>query len=111
VKLNQTPIVVAAGANSVAIPTDSRQNTQQYGISVVITGSPTYTVAYTLDDVYAPGYNPATGNWTAITALSAQTTTKQVPYQGQATAFQLQVAAGTGSAAIQVWQADSAMGA
>lgn len=36
-------------------------------------GTLTYTVEYTLDDVFANGYAPASGVWTAVTGMSAQT--------------------------------------
>jgi hypothetical protein len=46
-------------------------------LNVVVTGSITYTVQYTFDDVFAAGYNPnaAGANWTDHPTLGTQTTT------------------------------------
>jgi hypothetical protein len=46
------------------------------GVTLSAGASLTYNVEYTFDDVFAQNYNPATGNWTVLTALSAQTTSK-----------------------------------
>jgi hypothetical protein len=45
--------------------------------ALIVSGTPTYTIQFTFDDVFAPGYDPATGNWfnhpdaTSITINSA----------------------------------------
>lgn len=113
-KLNSSPIVVTGVGVSVPIPTDSRAATQVYGISCVISAANvcTYDVQYTIDDVYAPGYNPATGNWTIVTVFPATTAaTQQSSVTQFATAFRLNVLTSTGTVSIQVWQADNTLGA
>ena len=47
-------------------------------LSVVVTGTITYSVQYTFDNVFAAGYDPnaASANWTDHPTLGTQTTTK-----------------------------------
>lgn len=53
-----------------AIPLDIYRDPFNCTIQCVITGGPTYSVQYTLDDVYAPGYNPAAGNWFPLAGIT-----------------------------------------
>lgn len=59
-------------------PIDHYVSPANIALSVVVTGTITYTVQYTFDDVFAAGYNPNAGsaNWTAHPTLGTQTTTK-----------------------------------
>jgi len=57
-------------------PIDYYISPANIALSVVVTGSITYTVQYTFDDVFAEGYVPASGNWTDHPTLGTQTTTK-----------------------------------
>ena len=57
-------------------PIDHYVSPANIALNVVVTGSITYTVQYTFDDVFAAGYDPANGNWTNHPTLVTQTTTK-----------------------------------
>jgi hypothetical protein len=59
-------------------PIDHYVSPANIALNVVVTGTITYTVQYTFDDVFAAGYNPNAGsaNWTNHPTLVTQTTTK-----------------------------------
>jgi hypothetical protein len=59
------PVVVTqtGTGTSPVIITDYIQTPFNASISTVVTGTVTYTIQHTFDDVYAANYNPATGNW------------------------------------------------
>jgi hypothetical protein len=74
-------------------------------LAVVVTGTITYTVQYTYDDVFAPNYNPATGNWLPHPSLTAQTATKDSNIAYPVRGVRLTTSAGTGTATLTVIQA------
>ena len=113
-KLNLAPLVVTGVGVSAPIPTDSRAGSPTFGISCVVSAANvcTYEVQYTIDDVFAQGYNPATGNWTIVPAFPATTAATQQSSVSQfATAFRLNVLTSTGTVSIQIFQSDSMLGA
>jgi hypothetical protein len=57
-------------------PIDHYVSPANIALNVVVTGTITYTVQYTFDNVFANGYDPASGNWTNHPTLATQTTTK-----------------------------------
>ena len=73
-------IIGGAGTQVVSrvCPIDHYISPANISLNVVVTGTITYTVQYTFDDVFAAGYNPnaAGANWTDHPTLGAQTTTK-----------------------------------
>lgn len=81
--------------NDVPIPLDIYLTPFNITIQCVISGGPTYTVQYTDDDVFAVGYNPATGNWTNHANLTAQTGNSIGTIISTVTAIRLQVTAVT----------------
>jgi len=74
-------------------------------LGVTVSGTVTYTVQYTFDDVFAAGFNPATANWVDHPSLTAQTGSKDsniaYPVQG----IRLNVTAGTGTTRLTIIQA------
>ena len=70
--------LAAAGQSSPFVLNQAGPSPFNVGIGCAISAgaSLTYSVEYTFDDVYASNYNPATGNWTALTGLTAQTASK-----------------------------------
>ena len=74
-------------------------------LNIVVSGTITYTVQYTFDDVFAAGYNPATGNWTNHPSLTAQTTTKDSNIAYPVRGVRLTTSAGTGTATLTIIQA------
>lgn len=92
--------------NDVPVPMDLYQRPFNVSIAVTVTGTITYSVQWTLDDVFAPGYNPATGNWFAAAAnLTAKSDNEAGSLISPVTAIQLITTAGTGTATMRVAQA------
>jgi len=71
-------IIGGAGTQVVSrvCPIDHYVSPANIALNVVVTGSITYTVQYTFDNVFAADYDPANGNWTNHPTLVTQTTTK-----------------------------------
>jgi hypothetical protein len=79
------------------------------GMAVVVSGTLTYTVQHTFDDVFAPGFDPATATWIDHSTLAAQSTTKDSNYAFPVRGIRLNVTAYTnGSATINLVQAGAA---
>ena len=90
---------------SPALPLDVYQTPFNISIQVRVTGIANYTVQYTFDSIFANGYNPATGNWTNHSQLTAQTTTADSNIAFPCTAIRLMQSTGTGATTITVIQA------
>lgn len=99
----------AAGAQSPFILNQAGPSPFNVGIGCAISAGATltYSVEYTFDDVFAPSYDPATGNWTALTGLTAQTATKDSNIAYPVMAIRLNVTAYTsGSVTMTAIQAN-----
>ena len=74
-------------------------------LSVIVSGTITYTVQYTFDNVFAANFNPSTATWTDHPSLTSQSTTLSsniaYPVQG----IRLKTTAGTGTATLTMIQA------
>jgi hypothetical protein len=72
-------IIGGSGAQTVSpvYAVDHYISPANISLNVVVTGTITYTVQYTFDDVFAAGYNPNAGsaNWTNHPTLAAKTAT------------------------------------
>lgn len=92
---------IGAIAASAPLVVDSRGNQNRLGI-MVTSGTATYTVQMTADDVFAPGYNPASGNWFSVpaAALVAATTSQMAEVTCPCTALRLNVTAWTSGAVV-----------
>jgi hypothetical protein len=101
------PVVlsVTGVGNSAVDPLDHYLTPFNVSLAVVVTGTITYTVQYTYDDVFAPNYNPATGNWLPHPSLTAQTATKDSNIAYPVRGVRLTTSAGTGTATLTVIQA------
>jgi hypothetical protein len=91
--------------NSAVCPVDIYVAPVNIGLNVVVTGTITYTVQYTFDDVFAAGYDPATGNWTAHPTLTLQTTTKDSNIAYPVRGIRLNTSSGSGTAALTIIEA------
>lgn len=85
--------------NGRALPLDYGVAPTNYALAVIVTGTVTYTVQHTFDDVYASTFNEATATWfdNDATALVAATTSQDGNYAFPPTATRIQITAGTGS--------------
>ena len=69
------------------------------GYGTVLSGTPTYAIQYTFDDVLADGYNPATGNWFVISGTAGSAAVSgsfTIPCRG----LRLAYVSGTGSVTV-----------
>ena len=88
------------------VPLDHYLTPFNIGLCVIVTGSVTYTVQHTFDDLQAVGYTPASGTWFNHPDMTSQTTTKDANYAFPVTAIRVSTAAGsTGSVNFVVIQA------
>lgn len=75
-------------------------------IAVCVTGAATYNVEYTLDDVYAAAFVPASATWFNHPTLAAgQTTTKDCQITWPVTGIRINQTAGANTTAATVLQA------
>jgi hypothetical protein len=96
---------VTGVANTPSAALDYYINPFNVSLSALVTGTVTYTVYYTFDDISVPGWTVATGNWTAHPTLTAQVATKDANIAYPVTAVYLAITAGTGSVRLNVIQA------
>lgn len=90
----------------VPIPLDIYLKPFSVSIAVTVTGTITYSVQWTEDDIFAAGYNPAAGNWFAAAAnLTGAVDNQAGSLQAPVTAVRLITTAGTGTATMRVVQA------
>jgi len=100
--------VTVTGVNvSVPIPMDFLSAQFEVGIGCIISGTATYTVEHTFDDVYAPGFVPASATWFPNTGLTARTTNSDGNYAFPVQAIRLNVSASTGSVTMRVIQTNA----
>ena len=74
------------------------------GLAVIVSGTITFKVQYTFDDIFASTYVPGSGNWFDHPTLTGSASANSnVSYP--ATGIRLITTAGTGSATLTVIQA------
>jgi hypothetical protein len=100
------PVTVSVtGVNvSQVIPLDWNSSPFNVGVGCIVSGTVTYTVEHTFDDVFAPTFVPASANWLPNTGLTAQTASKDGNYAFPVRGIRLNVTAGTGSVTMTVLQ-------
>jgi len=95
-------------ADSPLIPMDVNQSPFSVGVAVAVSAgaSLTYTVQHTFDDIWAPGFNPATAVWYSNASLATKTTSLDGNYAYPVTAIRLSVSIyASGTATLTVIQA------
>lgn len=95
-----TQTVTGVGSSPV-IPMDSRAKVFNVGFGCEVTGTATYTVQHTFDDIYNPAITPV---WFPHQYVAAQTTNQNGNYAFPISAMQLVITAGTGSVTINILQ-------
>lgn len=103
--MRPTVFTVTGVGTSNVCPTDHYISPYNVALNVVVSGTINYTVQYTFDDVFALGYNPATGNWTDHPSLTAQTATKDSNISYPVTGIRIKTNSGSGSATLTIIQA------
>ena len=100
-------VTVSSQAASNPIPMDTYIDPFNVSIRVDVAGGSTltYSVQHTFDDVFADGYDPATGVWTDNDTLTGDTASGESNYAFPVTAIRLNVTAHTtGSATMTLIQ-------
>lgn len=94
-------VTVSSATTSSWIPVDHTQTAFAIGLGCVVTGTATYSVEHTFDDIYNPDVTP-----TAFThaSIASATTSQDGNYAFPIRAVRLNVAATTGSVAMTVIQ-------
>ena len=87
------------------IPLDHYISPFNVGLGVSITGTVTYTVQHTFDDVFADNYNPATGTWFNHPTLALLTASSDGNYAFPVRGIRLNVTAGSGTVRLTAIQA------
>lgn len=99
-----TVSVTGAGVSN-PLPQDHYISPFNIGFGVTVSGTVTYSVQHTFDDVFAAGYNPATGTWFNHPDATGLTANVDGNYAFPVTAIRLSVGAGTGTATLTTIQA------
>lgn len=101
-----TPIVLTqtgVGATGVATM-DHYMPVFNVSIGAVVSGTATYTVQHTFDDVFALNFNPSTATWFSHETLVSQTTTQDGNYAFPVRGIRVNVTAGSGTVTTTIIQ-------
>jgi hypothetical protein len=93
--------------NGKAIPLDYMVSPANWALAVIVTGTVTYTVQHTFDDVFSLSFVEATATWFDhdSSALVAASMNQDGNYAFPPTATRIQITAGTGSVVYDIIQA------
>ena len=95
-------IISQTGTGSSAwVPVDPTQNQFGIGFGVVVSGTVTYTIQHTFDDVFDTDVTPTAFDHASV---AGQTTNQDGNYAFPIAAIRVQVTAGTGSATLTALQ-------
>lgn len=86
-------------------PLDWRITPFQITLAADVTGTATFTVEYTSDDVFSATFNAATALWFPVTGMSAATADASATLISPVTAIRMRQTAGNGSVRLRVQQA------
>ena len=95
--------VSGAPTNGTVIPLDIYLD-GEVALGVVVTGTITFTVEYTYDDVWDENFNPATATWFSVTGLTGGSADADAVLTAPPRAVRIRTTAGTGSAVLAVIQ-------
>lgn len=84
-------------------PVNYNQSNFKIGLGVVVSGTVTYTIQHTFDDVYDPSVTPVAFDHDTLATLSANADGN---YAYPIRAIRVTVSAGTGTAALTIIQGD-----
>ena len=102
--MRQVVFTVTGVGESQVYPVDTYISPSNMGLAVLVTGTITYKVQYTFDNVFAPTYVAASGNWfDHPTLVGSASGNSNIAYP--VTGIRLITTAGSGSAALTIIQA------
>lgn len=98
-------VTVSSQAASASIPIDWRENSFKVGLGIVISGTLTYSVEFTFDDIQDSAITPT---WFSVSGLSGISTNDSGSIDFPVKAMRLNVTAFTsGNATLTILQAGS----
>jgi len=99
-------VTVTNAASSAVIPLDRYETPFNVGIRCNVTsGTPTYTVQYTFDDVWADGFSAGSADWVDHASLSSKTADADSNIAFPVTAVRM-TQTGTGVTTMTIIQGD-----
>lgn len=100
------PITVTTSGVSASnvVPLDYKQKYFSVSTQVIVTGTVTYTLQYTLDDIFSSTYSAGSGHWFDHPQMSAQTTSGCVAIDYPIRAVRINQTAGSGSTVATILQ-------
>jgi hypothetical protein len=87
------------------VPLDNYISPFNVGFGNAVTGTATYSIQHTFDDVFAAGFNPSTAVWYNHPTVAAQTTNMDGNYAFPVAAVRLNLTSGSGSVTTTFIQA------
>ena len=96
--------ITGTGVSGVYAP-DHYVSPFNIALGVLVSGTVTYTVQYTFDDVFAKDFTPSSANWVDHPSLTAQNATKDSNIAYPVRGIRLNVTAGTGTTRLTIIQA------
>ena len=109
--MQRQQFVITGAGVSVPFPLDTDVENFQVGLGAKISATATYTVEYTMDDVFPDVNNgdaqfvPASATWYPVTGMSAATTNTVGNFVVPVAAVRLNVASSTGTVTLAIIQA------
>jgi hypothetical protein len=102
-------VTVTGIGDSAVIPIDQYQRPTNIALGCVITsGTATYTVQHTFDDVFSPTFNPGTAVWFDHPVIAGKTTNFDSNYAAPPRGVRLHVTASTGVVQMTLVQSGAA---
>lgn len=99
-------VSVTGVGSSVVVPLDYRVSPTNVAIGCVVSGTATYTVEHTFDDVFSPSFVPASATWLPNSGLTAKTASTDGNYVLPPRGVRVTIASGTGTVTMTVIQGD-----
>lgn len=101
------PVVVTTSGTSVSapVPLDHYANPFNVGFGVVVTGTVTFTIQHTFDDVFAASFVAASATWFNHATVVAATASTDGNYAFPVRAIRVNQTAGSGSTSTTFIQA------
>ncbi len=99
-KISQTGI-----GSSVAFPIDYTQRRTLVSLGIKVTGTATYTIQFTMEDVLDDEFNSSTAEWLPLGATSTNATVSNLVYNAFACGgLRVTISSGTGTVDVTILQ-------
>lgn len=92
------------GSTTARVP-DTLLNPFNIGIGCVVTGTATYSIEHTFEDVTSPTFNPASATWFKNSGISSKSANQDGNYAYPVNGIRLTIESGTGSVTAYLLQA------